>query len=134
MCLFQRQLVYQLKDGSFSAFGEDPDNSPGSVWITAQTMSAFRRCQKFVDVDEAVIGRALGWLQSKQAADGSFKEPKGSKIINKVMQVRFTTQLHIQNTLRVVHSPVVEKLPVVDKTLPSNHIYLVTVILFKKVS
>ena len=98
LCVFQRQLVYQLKDGSFSAFGEDPDNSPGSVWITAQTMSAFRRCQKFVDVDEAVIGRALGWLQSKQAADGSFKEPKGSKIINKVMQVRFTTQLHILDT------------------------------------
>ena len=96
LCVFQRQLVYQLKDGSFSAFGEDPDNSPGSVWITAQTMSAFRRCQKFVDVDEAVIGRALGWLQSKQAADGSFKEPKGSKIINKVMQVRFTT--HILDT------------------------------------
>ena len=33
----------------------------------------------------------------------------------------------IQNTLRVVHSPVVEKLPVVDKTLPPNHFYLAKV-------
>ena len=30
----------------------------------------------------------------------------------------------IQTTLRVVHSPVVEKLPVVDKTLPPDHFYL----------
>ena len=30
----------------------------------------------------------------------------------------------LQTTLRVVHSPVVEKLPVVDKTLPPDHFYL----------
>ena len=30
----------------------------------------------------------------------------------------------IQNTLRVVHSPIVEKLPVVDKTLPPDNFYL----------
>ena len=35
---------------------------------------------------------------------------------------------YIQNTLRVVHSPVVEKLPVVDKTLPPYKFYLVKVL------
>ena len=38
-----------------------------------------------------------------------------------------TLDQQIQNTLRVVHSPVVEKLPVVDKTLPPNHFYLAKV-------
>ena len=33
----------------------------------------------------------------------------------------------LQTTLRVVHSPVVEKLPVVDKTLPPDHFYLAKV-------
>ena len=82
---YQRQLVYQLDDGSFSAFGPSKDKA-GSVWITAQTMSTFRRCQAYIDVDEAVIGRALAWLQSRQQADGSFKEPKEAGVINKVMQ------------------------------------------------
>ena len=36
-------------------------------------------------------------------------------------------RIKIQNTLRVVHSPVVEKLPVVDKTLPPNNFYLAKV-------
>ena len=35
------------------------------------------------------------------------------------------TTVDLQNTLRVVHSPVVEKLQVVDETLPPNHFYLV---------
>ena len=38
-----------------------------------------------------------------------------------------SSKMYVQNTLRVVHSPVVEKLPVVDKTLPPNHFYLVKV-------
>ena len=39
-------------------------------------------------------------------------------------QIFRTLQKEVQKTLRVVHSPVVEKLPVVDKTLPPDHFYL----------
>ena len=80
---YQRQLVYKLEDGSFSAFGPDVDRR-GSIWITAQTMSTFRRSQQFIDVDESVIGRSLSWLQSQQQDDGSFKE--SGKVVNKLMQ------------------------------------------------
>ena len=38
-------------------------------------------------MDESVIGRALSWLQSRQQADGSFKEPaRGAGVINRAMQ------------------------------------------------
>ena len=46
---------------------------------------------------------------------------------NKVWWKHKRSMLEIQNTLTVVHSPVVEKLPVVDKTLPPNHFYLAKV-------
>jgi CD109 antigen len=69
---YQRELTYQHKDGSFSAFGES-DRS-GSTWLTAFVVKSFHQAQRHIDIEASIIDKALGWLRDHQAANGSFPE------------------------------------------------------------
>ena len=69
---YQRQLVYKHKDSAFSPFGQT--DLHGTVWLTAQTAGALQGVARYIDIDGAVIERALFWLVDKQQNDGSWKE------------------------------------------------------------
>ncbi|XP_064609639.1 CD109 antigen-like [Liolophura sinensis] len=79
---YQRELTYQHKDGSFSAFG-DRDRS-GSMWLTAFVIKSFHQAKPFIFVDDATLVKAITWILSHQKSDGSFPEP--GRIIHKNMQ------------------------------------------------
>ncbi|XP_071036540.1 thioester-containing protein 1 allele R1 [Parasteatoda tepidariorum] len=70
---YQRQLTYKRSDGSFSTFGER-DRS-GSTWLTAYALRALSLANKYIFIDSEVLNKALEWMISKQAPDGSFDEP-----------------------------------------------------------
>ncbi|XP_071088378.1 CD109 antigen-like [Haliotis cracherodii] len=70
---YQRELTYQHKDGSFSAFGEsDPS---GSMWLTAFVVKTFHQAKPYTFIDDEVLTRAIDWMIARQKADGSFPEP-----------------------------------------------------------
>ncbi|KAM8846122.1 CD109 antigen [Synchiropus picturatus] len=70
---YERQLLYQREDGSFSAFGDqDP---AGSSWLTAFVLRCFLQARTFIPVDWDVLRRAALWLGLQQGADGSYLEP-----------------------------------------------------------
>nr|ADA77514.1 thioester-containing protein-C [Azumapecten farreri] len=79
---YQRELTFQHKDGSFSAFG---DNDPsGSMWLTAFVAKSFHQAKRHVFIDDETLTRAIDWMINRQAANGSFPEP--GRIIHKNMQ------------------------------------------------
>ncbi|XP_046542511.1 LOW QUALITY PROTEIN: CD109 antigen-like [Haliotis rubra] len=70
---YQRELTYQHKDGSFSAFGEsDPS---GSMWLTAFVVKTFHQAKPYTFIDDEVLTKAIDWMIRRQNADGSFPEP-----------------------------------------------------------
>lgn len=79
---YQRQLSYRHLNGSFSSFGK-LDRS-GSTWLTAFVVKSFWEAKKYIEVDEAVLEKALVWLNTTQAADGSF--PEVGQVSHEVMQ------------------------------------------------
>ncbi|XP_076446304.1 CD109 antigen-like [Babylonia areolata] len=79
---YQRELTYQHKDGSFSAFGDRDDS--GSMWLTAFVAKTFHQAKPYVFIDDQVIVRALSWMVARQRPDGSFPEP--GRVIHKNMQ------------------------------------------------
>ncbi|KAK7492650.1 hypothetical protein BaRGS_00016129, partial [Batillaria attramentaria] len=79
---YQRELTYQHKDGSFSAFGDRDDS--GSMWLTAFVVKTFHQAKSYIFIDDQVIARAIDWMLAKQSADGSFGEP--GRVIHKDMQ------------------------------------------------
>ncbi|XP_033116725.1 CD109 antigen-like [Anneissia japonica] len=79
---YQRELTYQHKDGSFSAFGDrDPS---GSTWLTAFVVKSFVQAQEYIFIDYKLVEKAVNWLLTQQNEDGSFREP--GKICNRNMQ------------------------------------------------
>ncbi|KAK5646677.1 hypothetical protein RI129_005141 [Pyrocoelia pectoralis] len=79
---YQEQLLYKKSDGSFSVFGKRDTNS--SLWITAYVAFALKQAKPFIYVDDKIITDALSWLESNQAANGSFVEV--GKIIHHSVQ------------------------------------------------
>ncbi|XP_071088377.1 CD109 antigen-like isoform X11 [Haliotis cracherodii] len=78
---YQRELTYQHKDGSFSAFGDrDPS---GSMWLTAFVIKTFHQAKPYTFIDDDVLTRAVDWMVARQKADGSFPEP--GRVIHKDM-------------------------------------------------
>lgn len=69
---YERMLKYRHSDGSFSAFG-DADKM-GSTWLTAYVVRYFRGAQKYIYIDERVIGDAVQFIITKQEQDGKFRE------------------------------------------------------------
>ena len=68
---YQRQLIYQRNDGSFSAFGNQ--DSQGSLWLTAYTLKTFVQSQEFIHIDPKVMQQTVQWITGKQRSDGSFE-------------------------------------------------------------
>ena len=67
---YQRQLTFQLSDGSFSSF-----QNPGAdknTWLTAYTLRTLAQVQQHIYVDPTTLQRAADWLQNRQNSDGSF--------------------------------------------------------------
>ncbi|KAK3100069.1 hypothetical protein FSP39_014251 [Pinctada imbricata] len=79
---YQRELTFQHKDGSFSAFG-DNDKS-GSMWLTAFVAKSFHQAKQHIFIDDETLTRAIDWMIARQSKDGSFPEP--GRVIHKDMQ------------------------------------------------
>ncbi|XP_072498722.1 CD109 antigen isoform X2 [Notamacropus eugenii] len=70
---YQRELLYQRDDGSFSAFGNsDPS---GSTWLSAFVLRCFLQASPYIDIDEDVLHRTFSWLKKHRKPSGEFWEP-----------------------------------------------------------
>ncbi|XP_068137598.1 CD109 antigen isoform X2 [Hyperolius riggenbachi] len=79
---YQRELIYQRDDGSFSAFG---NNDPsGSTWLSAFVLRCFLKARQFILVDPVVLHDSLTWLLKHQKKNGEFWEP--GRVINTQLQ------------------------------------------------
>ena len=67
---YQRQLNYQRKDGSFSAFGESDEE--GSSWLTSFVLRSFADASEFVQIDLDQMKPAIDYLVSSQKNSGVF--------------------------------------------------------------
>lgn len=81
---YQRELTYQRKDGSFSAFGNS--DKSGSLWLTDYVVKSFIGASKYIFVDQKIINNALTFILNQQNKDGSFSEPPGGRVIHANMQ------------------------------------------------
>ncbi|KAG0728380.1 Murinoglobulin-1 [Chionoecetes opilio] len=79
---YQRELRYQHRDGSFSAFG--PSDESGSTWLTAFVLKSFAQAQQFIPIDTADIDMSRDWLKNSQMENGCFLS-KG-KVFHKAMK------------------------------------------------
>ncbi|XP_066460677.1 CD109 antigen-like [Eleutherodactylus coqui] len=79
---YQRELIYQREDGSFSAFGND--DPAGSTWLSAFVLRCFLKSRQFILVDPVVLHDTLTWLLTHQKKNGEFWEP--GRIINTQLQ------------------------------------------------
>ncbi|MCD4765937.1 MAG: alpha-2-macroglobulin [Methanosarcinales archaeon] len=69
---YQRQLTYQHRDGSFSAFG---DSDPvGSLWLTAFVLQSFSSARDVTTIDDSVLDGAADWIVNHQNQDGSWDQ------------------------------------------------------------
>ncbi|XP_077162751.1 CD109 antigen [Paroedura picta] len=70
---YQRELLFQRTDGSFSAFGNsDPS---GSTWLSAFVLKSFFQAKPYIDIDPYILERTAAWLVRHQAQSGEFLEP-----------------------------------------------------------
>uniref|UniRef100_A0A8C3LR64 CD109 antigen n=1 Tax=Chrysolophus pictus TaxID=9089 RepID=A0A8C3LR64_CHRPC len=70
---YQRELLFQRDDGSFSAFGnEDPS---GSTWLSAFVLRCFFQARPFIDIDQDVLMDTAKWIVGHQKSNGEFQEP-----------------------------------------------------------
>jgi hypothetical protein len=70
---YQRQLTYQHKDGSYSAFGSKHDLK-GSVWLSAFVVKSYAQAEMFVYIDDKDLTRSLKFLRFNQLETGCFRE------------------------------------------------------------
>ncbi|XP_073935392.1 CD109 antigen isoform X3 [Castor canadensis] len=79
---YQRELLYQRDDGSFSAFGNaDPS---GSTWLSAFVLRCFLEADSYIDIDQNVLHRTYTWLKGRQKSNGEFWEP--GRVIHSELQ------------------------------------------------
>uniref|UniRef100_A0A8D2CPP0 CD109 molecule n=1 Tax=Sciurus vulgaris TaxID=55149 RepID=A0A8D2CPP0_SCIVU len=79
---YQRELLYQRDDGSFSAFG---NNDPsGSTWLSAFVLRCFLEADPYIDIDQNVLHRTYTWLRGHQKSNGEFWEP--GRVIHSELQ------------------------------------------------
>ncbi|KAM5284464.1 CD109 antigen isoform 1-T4 [Hipposideros larvatus] len=79
---YQRELLYQREDGSFSAFGNaDPS---GSTWLSAFVLRCFLEADPYIDIDQNVLHRTYTWLKGHQKSSGEFWEP--GRVIHSELQ------------------------------------------------
>ncbi|MCX7995208.1 MAG: MG2 domain-containing protein [candidate division WOR-3 bacterium] len=69
---YQRLLSFEVKNGGFSWFGDEPANKI----LTAYGLMEFNDMSKVYDIDERVIERTAQWLKEQQNKDGSWSPDK----------------------------------------------------------
>uniref|UniRef100_A0A8C3W7F6 CD109 molecule n=1 Tax=Catagonus wagneri TaxID=51154 RepID=A0A8C3W7F6_9CETA len=79
---YQRELLYQREDGSFSAFGNDDPS--GSTWLSAFVLRCFLEADPYIDIDQNVLHRTYTWLKGHQKSNGAFWEP--GRVIHSELQ------------------------------------------------
>ncbi|XP_065842289.1 alpha-1-inhibitor 3-like [Oscarella lobularis] len=79
---YQREMIFQRDDGSYSAFGNR--DKCGSMWLTAFVVRTFSQAHGIIDVDQTVQTEAIDWMKKKQSQDGSF--PSVCRVLHKEMQ------------------------------------------------
>ncbi|KAM7136412.1 CD109 antigen isoform 1-T1 [Molossus nigricans] len=79
---YQRELLYQRDDGSFSAFGNDDPS--GSTWLSAFVLRCFLEADPYIDIDQNVLHRTYTWLKGHQKSNGAFWEP--GRVIHSELQ------------------------------------------------
>ncbi|ODS39652.1 MAG: hypothetical protein A7315_10705, partial [Candidatus Altiarchaeales archaeon WOR_SM1_79] len=68
---YQRELTFQHRDGSFSAFGESDES--GSLWLTDYVLLSFSEAREVKEIDENVLDEAAQWISDHQNGDGSWE-------------------------------------------------------------
>ncbi|ELV10820.1 CD109 antigen [Tupaia chinensis] len=79
---YQRELLYQREDGSFSAFGNDDPS--GSTWLSAFVLRCFLEADPYIDIDQNVLHRTYTWIKGRQKSNGEFWEP--GRVIHSELQ------------------------------------------------
>ncbi|XP_074847111.1 CD109 antigen isoform X2 [Carettochelys insculpta] len=79
---YQRELLYQRDDGSFSAFGNS--DSTGSTWLSAFVLRCFLQARPFIDIDPYVLRKTADWILKHQKPNGEFWEP--GRVIHSELQ------------------------------------------------
>ncbi|XP_031202045.1 CD109 antigen [Mastomys coucha] len=79
---YQRELLYQREDGSFSAFG-DRDSS-GSTWLSAFVLRCFLEADNYIDIDQDVLHKIYTWLNAHKKFNGEYWEP--GRVIHSELQ------------------------------------------------
>uniref|UniRef100_A0A674JZP3 CD109 antigen n=1 Tax=Terrapene triunguis TaxID=2587831 RepID=A0A674JZP3_9SAUR len=79
---YQRELLYQRDDGSFSAFGNS--DSSGSTWLSAFVLRCFLQARPFIDIDPYVLKKTADWIVKYQKPNGEFWEP--GRVIHSELQ------------------------------------------------
>lgn len=74
--LYQRQLSFRNRDGSYRVF---KSSSEPSVWLTAFAtrylhQATSQEWENYIYIDPDVIDSAISWLVSRQSPEGSFHE------------------------------------------------------------
>ncbi|XP_076049563.1 alpha-2-macroglobulin-like protein 1 [Oratosquilla oratoria] len=78
---YQRELLYKLNDGSFSAFGNS--DKVGSTSLTAFVLKSFAKAKEILEVifvDD--LKNTMEWLEARQLSDGGCFESLG-RVIHK---------------------------------------------------
>uniref|UniRef100_A0A1B6D127 TEP1-F n=1 Tax=Clastoptera arizonana TaxID=38151 RepID=A0A1B6D127_9HEMI len=76
---YQRTLSFMNKDGSFSLFRSDWNQSSPSVWFTAFCARIFQEAsfyewENYIYIDPVVISSAVEWVIRHQSIEGAFYE------------------------------------------------------------
>ncbi len=73
---YQRLLTFECTGGGFTWFG-DPE--PANLILSAMGVMEFADIGSVMDIDEAIVPRTAAFIATKQAADGSWHEARGSE-------------------------------------------------------
>lgn len=103
---YQKQLSYMKRDGSFSAFRSDWNQSDSSVWLTAYCARIFQEAsfyewENFIYIDPAIIQKSIVWLLRHQTPEGSFYETTWSP--DRKMNLTANANLRSKNITLTAH-------------------------------
>ncbi|CAK9803715.1 Mug1 [Anthophora plagiata] len=77
---YQRQLIFQHSDSSYSAF----QNDESSIWLTAFVLKSFAQARTLIHIDELTLIKAANWITRQQLKNGCF--PMLGTVFHKLMK------------------------------------------------
>ncbi|XP_028616888.1 murinoglobulin-1-like [Grammomys surdaster] len=114
---YQTELNYKHKDGSYSAFGDQYDQSQGNTWLTAFVLKSFAQARAFIFIDESHITQAFTWLSQQQKDNGCFRN--SGSLFNNAMRGGVDDEMTLSAyiTIALLESSHPDTHPVVSKAL-----------------